>query len=149
MGVSWQWWGVSWQWWGVSCQWWGEKSQQGVNCPPPTRLSPSSEAKLQVHYRRSVHTTTDPYKRAVHCLLARCCIGDNHPEVATKTDDYMWLKVSSPDSGRGHTLTFDPFSCVRFTLGEGMVAQRRQVTRTRSLYLSYKKLSLSNLVGVV
>ncbi len=60
----------------------------------PLRLNPSSEAKLQVHYKRSVHSTTDPYKRAVHCLLARCCVSDNHSEVVTKTDDYMWLKVS-------------------------------------------------------
>ncbi len=40
-----------------------------------------------------MRTSTDPYKRAVHCLLARCDVSDNHPEVATKTDDYMWFKV--------------------------------------------------------
>ena len=44
-------------------------------------------------YHRSVHLSQDPFKRAVHCLLARCALQDNHPDVCSKTDDYMWLKV--------------------------------------------------------
>ena len=58
------------------------------------RLSPSSEAKLQMVYRRSVRASTDPYKKAVYCLLARCDFTDNHPDVVQKTDDYIWMKVS-------------------------------------------------------
>ena len=57
------------------------------------RLSPSSEARLQLGYKRSVRSSSDPFKRAVYCLLARCDVSDNHPEVCLKTDDYMWLKV--------------------------------------------------------
>ena len=57
------------------------------------RLSPSSEARLQLTYKRSIRSSTDPYKRAVYCLLARCDISDNHPDVCVKTEDYMWLKV--------------------------------------------------------
>ena len=60
---------------------------------PPSRLSPSSEARLQLGYKRSVRSSSDPFKRAVYCLLARCDVSDNHPQVCLKTDDYMWLKV--------------------------------------------------------
>lgn len=57
------------------------------------RLSPSSEARLQLNYKRTVRSSTDPFKRAVYCLLARCDVADNHPDVCSKTDDYMWLKL--------------------------------------------------------
>ena len=59
------------------------------------RLSPSSEERLKLTYKGSVRSNHDPYMRAVHCLLARCDVSDNHPEVCVKTDDYMWLKVNS------------------------------------------------------
>ncbi len=57
------------------------------------RLPPSSESRLQLLYKRNVRTSTDPYKKAVYCLLARCDINDNHSHVLIKTEDYMWLKV--------------------------------------------------------
>lgn len=49
---------------------------------------------LKVSYRRSVQTTTDPYKRAVHCILGACDPNDEHSEVATSIDDYLWIKLS-------------------------------------------------------
>jgi nuclear pore complex protein Nup93 len=58
------------------------------------RLSPSSEARLRLLYKRSVQSSTDPYKRAVHCLVGRCEVADSHTDVCTKTEDYMWLKLS-------------------------------------------------------
>ena len=60
---------------------------------PSLRLSPSSEARLRLLYKRSVQSSTDPYKRAVHCLVGRCEVADSHTDVCTKTEDYMWLKV--------------------------------------------------------
>ena len=59
------------------------------------RLSPSSEERLKLSYKGSVRSSHDPYMRAVYCILARCDVSDNHPEVCVKTDDYMWLKVIS------------------------------------------------------
>ena len=59
------------------------------------RLPPSSESRLQLLYKRNVRTSTDPYKRAVYCLLARCDINDNQSHVLIKTEDYMWLKVGT------------------------------------------------------
>lgn len=56
-------------------------------------LSPASENKLRLHYRRALRNSADPYKRAVYCLIGKCDIGDNHGEVADKTEDYLWLKV--------------------------------------------------------
>jgi len=59
------------------------------------RLSPATENKLRLHYRRALRNNTDPYKRAVYCIIGRCDITDNQSEVADKTEDYLWLKVSA------------------------------------------------------
>ncbi|KXJ26896.1 nuclear pore complex protein Nup93 [Exaiptasia diaphana] len=58
------------------------------------RLSPSTESKVRLQYRRSIRTSHDPFKRAVYCLIGHCDLADNHQEIATKTDDYLWLKLS-------------------------------------------------------
>jgi nuclear pore complex protein Nup93 len=57
------------------------------------RLSDNSETKLRLQYRRSVRNSTDPYKRAVYCLVGRCDPKGDHSEIADKIDDYIWLKL--------------------------------------------------------
>ena len=63
------------------------------------RLSPATENKLRLHYRRALRNNTDPYKRAVYCIIGRCDITDNQSEVADKTEDYLWLKVGTVSFG--------------------------------------------------
>ncbi|XP_037671757.1 nuclear pore complex protein Nup93 isoform X2 [Choloepus didactylus] len=58
------------------------------------RLSPAVENKLRLHYRRALRNNTDPYKRAVYCIIGRCDVTDNQSEVADKTEDYLWLKLN-------------------------------------------------------
>ncbi|XP_060644058.1 nuclear pore complex protein Nup93 isoform X2 [Anolis sagrei] len=58
------------------------------------RLSPATENKVRLHYRRALRNNTDPYKRAVYCILGRCDIADSHSEVADKIEDYLWLKLN-------------------------------------------------------
>uniref|UniRef100_A0A8C0IGU5 Nuclear pore complex protein Nup93 n=1 Tax=Bubo bubo TaxID=30461 RepID=A0A8C0IGU5_BUBBB len=58
------------------------------------RLSPATENKLRLHYRRALRNNTDPYKRAVYCIIGRCDITDNQSEVADKTEDYLWIKLN-------------------------------------------------------
>ncbi|XP_070254010.1 nuclear pore complex protein Nup93 isoform X2 [Myotis yumanensis] len=58
------------------------------------RLSPPTENKLRLHYRRALRNNTDPYKRAVYCIIGRCDVTDNQSEVADKTEDYLWLKLN-------------------------------------------------------
>lgn len=59
-----------------------------------SRLTPSSESKLRLQYRRSIRTSQDPFKRAVYCLIGQCDVqSDSHQEVANKTEDYLWLKL--------------------------------------------------------
>jgi nuclear pore complex protein Nup93 len=58
------------------------------------RLSPHSENVVRISYRRSVRACTDPYKRAVYCLLGACDPSDEHSEVATSLDDYLWIKLA-------------------------------------------------------
>ena len=58
------------------------------------RLSPSSEERVKLIYKGFVRSKGGPYMKAVYCLLARCDVSNNHPEVCVKTEDYMWLKVN-------------------------------------------------------
>ena len=62
-------------------------------------VSPATENKLRLHYRRALRNNTDPYKRAVYCIIGRCDITDNQSEVADKTEDYLWLKVGTVSFG--------------------------------------------------
>lgn len=66
-----------------------------VPCLCVFRLSPATENKLRLHYRRALRNNTDPYKRAVYCIIGRCDITDNQSEVADKTEDYLWLKAGA------------------------------------------------------
>ncbi|CAB4067546.1 NUP93 [Lepeophtheirus salmonis] len=58
------------------------------------RLSPQSENIVRLSYRRSLRQSTDPYKRAVYCMLGACDHSDEHAEIATSLDDYLWIKLS-------------------------------------------------------
>jgi len=72
-----------------------------LNSSPDGRLSPQTENVVRLQYRRSVRQTTDPYKRAVYCVLAACDPQDEHPEVATSLDDYLWIKLSQVREDEG------------------------------------------------
>ena len=58
------------------------------------RLSVNSEREIRLLYKRKIRACSDPFKRAVYCLIGRCDSRDNHAEVADKTDDYLWIKLS-------------------------------------------------------
>lgn len=60
---------------------------------PDHRLSPSSEGQLRLQYVRSVRGSSDQFKRAVYCALAGCDVTDDHPDVATTVEDYLWLRL--------------------------------------------------------
>ena len=57
------------------------------------RLSPQTEGLVRLQYRRLVKQSTDPFKRAVYCILGAADTHEEHPEVATSLDDYLWLKL--------------------------------------------------------
>ncbi|XP_055955710.1 nuclear pore complex protein Nup93 [Patella vulgata] len=58
------------------------------------RLSPGNDTKIKLQYRRIVKSSTDPYKRAVYCVVGQCDPNEDHTEVSDKIDDYLWLKLS-------------------------------------------------------
>ena len=59
-----------------------------------SRLGPHSEASVRLSYRRSVRAASDPFRRAVHCVLGACDPLEAHSEVASSLDDYLWIKLS-------------------------------------------------------
>lgn len=58
------------------------------------RLPPNSENVVRLAYRRNIRATSDPYKRAVFCILGACDPSDEHSEIANSLDDYLWIKLS-------------------------------------------------------
>ncbi|XP_042864457.1 nuclear pore complex protein Nup93-like [Penaeus japonicus] len=73
------------------------------------RLPPDMEKKLRMSYKRAVKNSPDPFKRAVYCILSRCDPHEDHCDIATTTDDYIWLKLcvvdcdSSPSASTSST----------------------------------------------
>ncbi|XP_045581798.1 nuclear pore complex protein Nup93 isoform X2 [Procambarus clarkii] len=61
------------------------------------RLPPDLEKKLRMSYKRAVKNSSDPFKRAVYCVLSRCDPHEDHNDIAATTDDYLWLKLCVVD----------------------------------------------------
>ncbi|KAM7288940.1 nuclear pore complex protein Nup93 [Ixodes scapularis] len=58
------------------------------------RLGPSSENKVRLQYTRSGGSASgDPFKQAVFCVLGRCDVAQDHAQVATTVEDYLWLHL--------------------------------------------------------
>lgn len=61
---------------------------------PDLPLNNKLQTSINFQYRIHVRNVTDPYKRAVYCVIGCCDVSDEHPEVAKTADDYLWLKLS-------------------------------------------------------
>ncbi|XP_068621036.1 nuclear pore complex protein Nup93-like [Battus philenor] len=61
---------------------------------PEKALSDKLQTAINFQYRIQVRNSTDPYKRAVYCIIGSCDVSDEHSEVARTADDYLWLKLS-------------------------------------------------------
>ncbi|XP_049869475.1 nuclear pore complex protein Nup93-like [Pectinophora gossypiella] len=61
---------------------------------PEKPLSDKLQTAINFQYRIQVRNSTDPYKRAVYCVIGCCDTNDEHSEVAKTADDYLWLKLS-------------------------------------------------------
>ncbi|XP_053608386.1 nuclear pore complex protein Nup93-like [Plodia interpunctella] len=61
---------------------------------PEKPLSDKLQTAINFQYRIQVRNSTDPYKRAVYCVIGCCDVSDEHSEVARTADDYLWLKLS-------------------------------------------------------
>ncbi|KAK3777041.1 hypothetical protein RRG08_008893 [Elysia crispata] len=58
------------------------------------RLNPGNDTKINLQYRRIVKNCSDPYKRAVYCVIGRCDWREDHTDILDKIDDYLWMKLS-------------------------------------------------------
>ncbi|XP_002164359.1 nuclear pore complex protein Nup93 [Hydra vulgaris] len=61
---------------------------------PDNRLHTNNEAKLRLQYKRSIRSSSDPFKRILFCIVGQCDNTDSHSEVIKKTEDYLWLKLN-------------------------------------------------------
>ncbi|BES88517.1 Nuclear pore complex protein [Nesidiocoris tenuis] len=60
---------------------------------PQRKVNLQAEMQLRSVYKRVVRSNSDPYKRAVYCLLGACDVNDDHRTICKTTDDYLWLKL--------------------------------------------------------
>lgn len=61
---------------------------------PDQKMNTKLEALIRMQYKRQIRNATDPYKRAVYCIIASCDINEQHAEVAKNADDFLWLQLS-------------------------------------------------------
>lgn len=66
---------------------------------------------VKTQYRRYIRSSTDPFKRAVYCVIGSCDVNDEHKEVAQTADDYLWFKlcqINDEDNAeiRGERMTY-------------------------------------------
>lgn len=66
---------------------------------PDQKMNTKLEAQLRMQYKRQIRNATDPYKRAVYCIIACCDINEQHSEVAKTSDDFLWIQLSMIRSG--------------------------------------------------
>jgi len=79
---------------------------QELSSSADNRLSTQTESLVKIQYRRNVRQSSDPYKRAVYCIMAACDTQEEHSEIATSLDDYLWVKLCQVrDEDAGDSLT--------------------------------------------
>lgn len=107
-------------------------------------LSPSSEHQLQLMYKRSIRNGDDPYEIAIFCILGRCDIMESHNEIAEKTDDYLWIKLSQvaiekSTSSQSEVLTLLKFQMLLADYGESHFnATANPLLYFQILFLTYQ-----------
>ncbi len=57
------------------------------------RLSPGTESLVKIQYRRNVRQSSDPYKRAVYCIMAACDSQEEHGEIATSLGELYMVRI--------------------------------------------------------
>ncbi|GAB6021639.1 Nucleoporin nup93, variant 2 [Chamberlinius hualienensis] len=80
-------------------------------------LKPRSENQFRILYKRLGQACTDPFKKAVFCVVGSCDLKEDHPEVVSKIDDYLWLKLSQirlPSSNLAESSGMESLSLAQF-----------------------------------
>uniref|UniRef100_A0A1B0G339 Nuclear pore protein n=1 Tax=Glossina morsitans morsitans TaxID=37546 RepID=A0A1B0G339_GLOMM len=76
---------------------------------PEQKINSKLEGQVKLHYCNKIKNSTDPYKKAVYCIIVGCDINDQHLEVAKTTDDFLWIQLSilrNEASENGESLTY-------------------------------------------
>lgn len=60
----------------------------------PGQVNAKIELQIRMQYKRQVRNATDPFKRAVYCIVGCCDVQEQHPEVAKSSDDFLWIQLS-------------------------------------------------------
>lgn len=61
---------------------------------PDQKISSKLEIQIKMLYKRQIRNSTDPYKRAVYCIIGCCDVQEQHPDVAKTSDDFLWIQLS-------------------------------------------------------
>lgn len=58
---------------------------------PDQKISSKVKSQIKMQFKQLKIRTSDPYKRAVYCILGSC--NEQHPELAQTSDDYLWIQL--------------------------------------------------------
>lgn len=61
---------------------------------PDQKISSKLDLQIKMQYKRQIRNSTDPYKRAVYCIIGRCDKTEQHAEIAKSSDDFLWIQLS-------------------------------------------------------
>ncbi|KAH8304435.1 hypothetical protein KR059_009652 [Drosophila kikkawai] len=56
--------------------------------------SKTIKRQLELEYKDRLRHCSDPYKKAVYAIVLACDPHELHPELMSKSDDFLWLKLS-------------------------------------------------------
>lgn len=61
---------------------------------PDQRINPKLELQIKMQYKRQIRNASDPFKRAVYCIIGCCDVHEQHAEVVKTSDDFLWIQLS-------------------------------------------------------
>ncbi|CAH8654954.1 unnamed protein product [Heterobilharzia americana] len=58
------------------------------------RLRTPNQARFRQTCKHVIKSTRDPYKRLIYSILGQCDLNENHTDVVSNVDDFLWIKIS-------------------------------------------------------
>ncbi|CAH8671433.1 unnamed protein product [Schistosoma rodhaini] len=58
------------------------------------RLRTPNQARFRQTCKQVIKSTRDPYKRLTYSILGQCDLTENHSDIISNIDDFLWIKIS-------------------------------------------------------
>ncbi|CAH8579659.1 unnamed protein product [Schistosoma turkestanicum] len=58
------------------------------------RLRTPNQGRFRQTCKQVIKSTRDPYKRLTYSILGQCDLSENHSDIISNIDDFLWIKIS-------------------------------------------------------